>query len=90
MHLKARYNSLGLFKKDLYSYKSLDDFYYKLLTIISLVLRDRRQNCFCEEYEKFSKGRLFVCPFCYVPMLFYKPKEELRENRLNVDFLLLF
>ena len=76
MHLKARYNSLGLFKKDLYSYKSLDELYYKLLTIISLVLRDGRQNCFCEEYGKFSRGDFLSVPFVTYQWFFTNLKKN--------------
>ena len=80
MYLKTRYDSFASFKKDLYSFASIDGFYYRLLTILSLICRDGKGSCFCKKYEEFERGSNFICPLCYIPMFFYNFRQDLQLN----------
>ena len=61
MYLKARYDSLDLFIHRNHS-MNFTLLYCRLLTIVFLVLRDGTKNCFCQEYEKFSRGNFLSVP----------------------------
>ena len=62
MYLKARYESIDLFKKNLCSYKLLEKLYYKLLAITSLVLRDRTKNVFAKSIGNILGGHFLSAP----------------------------
>lgn len=58
MYLKAKYDLIDLFKKNLYSYKLLEKLYYKLLAITSLVLRD----VFAKSIGNILRGHFLSAP----------------------------
>ena len=84
MHLKARYEFSESVKEYLYGYESMDGFCYKLVTVLSLICRDRKRYCFCEKYESLLN---LVCPLCYIPMYFYNFREDLHLNCTDPVFL---
>lgn len=47
--MKIQYESMKMFKKDLHKLQSLDELYYKLVTILSLIYRNGKSHCFCEK-----------------------------------------
>ena len=89
MYSKTRYDSLSSLKKDLYSLESIDGFYYKLLTILSLICSDEKGSCFCKKYEEFERGSNFICPLCCIPMFVYNFREDFLVCFRDKPFLLL-
>lgn len=82
--LKAKYSNLRDFKEDLYRFDSFDQFYVKLITILSLICRDEKKYCFC---NKYNKNPLMMCPLCYIPIYFWNFKDDLKKNRIDAIFL---
>ena len=86
MYLKASYHSLSPFKKDLCSFESIDGFYRKLLTVLSLICRDGKGSCFCKKYKECERGSNFICPLCYIPMFFHNFQQDLELNQTDRVF----
>ena len=82
MKIKAKYQSFKEFNKDLYNYKSMDQMYHRLITVLSSVCSDCKNYCFC---EKFKKPGDIICPLWYIP-LFYNFQEALCQNHTDLFF----
>lgn len=81
MEMKAKYQSLKEFNKDLSSYRSLDEMFYNLITTLSLICCDGKNYCFCEKYKKPGD---ITCPLCYIPLFLQLPgRSSSKPHRRN-------
>ena len=77
--MKACYSNLCEFKEALYQCDLFDSFYLKLVSILFFVFRDGKKYCFCD--------MVVSCPLCSIRSYFSNFKEDLRENRMNANYV---
>ena len=82
--LKATYLNLVDFENDLYRFDSVDSFYIKLLTKLSLICLNGKKYCFCYIYNKNPQ---MASPMCYIPMVFWNFRDDLKKNRLDPIYM---
>ena len=67
--IKPRYPNLKIFEENLYHFQSFDSFYFKLVSILSVIFRNGPDYCFCHKYHRSPNLSCPLCEWNYIALL---------------------